>query len=219
MKKFALLILAASLATFASAQKTYLLRVRLKTNEVFKYAVDVETMGFTMNMTMQQKVIGVSGNKFTVNTTMGAMKMNGKPMPEAATKQIRQMLVTTVTDDRGRVISTKTTGLPNMSSGAQNATVPFPAAAIAIGQKWSGKANINGTEVQTDYKLAGVKSMGGVQVAVIESVPKGVPGMKLSGPIVLTIDLKKGIPVTMSMNGSMTGPQGTQTMKMSMRRI
>lgn len=214
MKKFALLLMALTLAVFASAQKGYLLRLRLKPNEVVKYAMAIQTMGMNIDMTMQLKITKVANHQYTMVTTMGAMSMNGKPMPAQSQEQMKKMVVTTVVDERGRTISTKATGMP-MGTGTQSSTVPFPEGPVTVGKTWSGKSNVNNVQVETTYKFVGVKTVNGVQTALIESTPQGIPAMKLDKPIVTAVDLVKGIPVTLSMSGSVNN----NPMKMTMRKV
>jgi|GEM_PF-4440336 len=213
MKKYALLLAALSLAAFAPAQKGYLLRLRLKQNEVVKYDMAVTSMGMNIDMGMKLTCTKVAGHQYTLVTTMGSMTMNGKPVPAQQAEQIKKMVVTTVVDDQGRTLSTKTTGVPGMGPDSQSTTVPFPAGPVTVGKTWTGTNKVNNMSINTTYKFVGVKSVGGVQCAMIESTPNGIPGMKLDKPILTAVDLSKGIPIQLIM--SATVGQGAQTGKMT----
>lgn len=224
MKKALLIASFVGVAAISSAQTSHLLRIKAKAGQSYRYQMNVDTgMGaqtMKIGMQMAMKVAKVQNNQFTVNTTMGSVTMGGKPAPPAVTDQLAKMLITTIMDARGRILKTETKGIPGMAPGAgQGSSIPFPQNAIKIGGTWTGEADIQGQKVKTSYKLIQIKSILGKQAAVIHATPTGMTGFKSNGPIVYSVELATGFPLSMSMSGTATQGTSVQNMKMSMRRL
>jgi hypothetical protein len=221
MKKSLVIASIIGLAAIATPQSAHLLRIKAKTGQSFKYAMDIQSgASMKMGMTMNMKIAKATANEITVNSTMGNMVMNGQPAPAAAADMIKKMLVVTVMDPRGRILKTETKGIPGMTGAAnQGSSVPFPQAAVRIGGTWSGEANIQGQKVKTNYKLIAVKPVMGKQAAVIHATPIGMTSFKPNGPIVFSIELATGFPLSMDMTGTATQGTSTQQVKMTMRRV
>ncbi len=223
MKKGLLVASFVGLSVLASAQTSHLLRIKTKTGQTYRYQMNMEqggngqTMKFGIQMAM--KVAKVQNNQFTINTTMGGVTMNGQAAPPQLADTLKQMLITTVMDPRGRVLKTETKGIPGMGSAAQGSAVPFPEKAVKVGGTWTGEAEVQGQKVKTSYKLVQIKSVLGKQAAVIHATPSATPNFKTKGPIVFAVELSTGFPLSMSMTGTATQGTTTQTMSMTMRRI
>jgi hypothetical protein len=221
MKKTAILLALVGFASFSAAQPAYLLRIKAKPGQAYKYKMDIDqgtTAKIGMNMTM--KVTKVQKGETTINTTMGAFTMNGQPAPAQIADQMKKLLIVSVMDARGRTLRTETKGLQGFSGAAnQGNTVPYPEKPVKVGGTWTGEAEMRGTKVKTSYKLVGVKAVAGRQAAVIHAVPSNMPGLKLSGPIVFSVELATGFPISMSMSGTATQGTATQKIKMTMLRV
>lgn len=223
MKKGLLIASFCGIAVLATAQTSHLLRIKSKPGQTYRYQMNMEQGGGGQSMKigiqMAMKVAKVQNSQFTINTTMGGVTMNGQAAPPQVADQLKQMLITTVMDPRGRILKTETKGIPGMGPGAQGAAVPFPEKAVKVGGTWSGEAEVQGQKVKTTYKLVQIKSVLGKQAAVIHATPSATPSFKANGPIVFAVELATGFPLSMTMNGTSTQGSTTQTMKMTMRRI
>lgn len=223
MKKGLLIASFVGLAVLASAQTSHLLRIKTKAGQTYRYQMNMEQGGSGQTMKigiqMAMKVAKVQNSQFTINTTMGGVTMNGQAAPPQLADQLKQMLITTVMDPRGRVLKTETKGIPGMNAGAQGSAVPFPEKAVKIGGTWTGEAEVQGQKVKTTYKLVQIKSVLGKQAAVIHATPNATTNFKTKGPIVFAVELATGFPLSMSMTGTATQGTTTQTMTMTMRRI
>jgi hypothetical protein len=223
MRKVFLFACLIFVAAMAPAQQSVLLRLKTKSGQVFKYTMKMQGSGpQAMNMAMQMnmKVAAVKNGQVTMNTTMGNITMNNRPLPPQAAAQLKKMLIVTVMDSRGRVLKTETKGVPGAPSGGgtEGSSVPFPEKAVRIGQSWTGDATIQGKKVKTSYKLVGFKTIAGKSAAVIHATPQDMPQMKLDGPIVFSVEIATGFPLSMSMSGSVGGGAQSQKMKMTMSR-
>lgn len=223
MKKAVILLSFLALASAVPAQQSVLLRIKAKPGQSFKYSMRMQgsgAQGMNMGMQLSMKVSAVKNKQYTMNTTMGSITMNNQPLPAQASEQIKKMLIVTVLDERGRVLKTETKGVPGAPAGGgpEGSSVPFPEKAIKVGQTWTGEATLQGQKVQTTYKLIALKTVSGKPAAVIHATPKNMPQMKLDGPIVFSVELATGFPISMSMSGTVSqGAQG-QKMKMTMSR-
>ncbi|MBC8065227.1 MAG: hypothetical protein H7Y17_10380 [Chlorobia bacterium] len=209
---------------FAGAQPSQLLRIKTKAGQSYSYLMTVQQgagaqsmkIGFQMTM----KIAKVQSGQFTMNTTMGEVTMNGQPAPPAATVQLKKLLVVSVLDSRGRILKSETRGVPGMSDAAnQGSSVPFPEKAVKVGGTWVGEADIQGQKVKTTYKLIAFKPVAGKQAAVIHAVPSGMKNFVVKGPIVFSVELATGFPLSMSMAGTATQGTSTQNVAMTMRRL
>jgi hypothetical protein len=217
MKKALILISLLATVALVPAQQ-YQLKINAKAGQTFKYVMDIISAGpqaSKIGMQMNMKITKVEKGQFTVTTTMGGMTMNGSPAPPTVADQIKQMVLINVMDSRGKVLKSEAKGLPGMPSGNQGTSVPFPAKPIRIGNTWTGEADIQGKKIKTSYKLIAVKQVAGKQAAVIHATPQNVPQMTLDGPIVFSVELATGFPISMSMSGR----GGPGTVKMTLRRI
>lgn len=223
MKKATLFLTLLAVTATVPAQQSVLLRLKAKPGQNFKYTMRMQgsgTQAMNMAMQMSMKVTSVKNKQFTTNTSMGSITMNNQPLPPQAAEQMKKMLIVTVMDERGRVLKTEMKGIPGAPSGGgmEGSSVPFPAGPIKIGQSWSGEATLQGQKVQTTYKLVGLKPVAGRPAAVIHATPKNMPQMTLDGPIVFSVELATGFPLSMSMSGTATRGNQTQKMKMTMNR-
>jgi len=217
MKKALILVSFLAVAALAPAQQ-YQLKINAKAGQNFKYLMDIASGGpqaSKIGMQMNMKVTKVEKGLFTVAMTMGEMTMNGQPAPASVSDQIKQMVMINVMDSRGTVIKSETKGLPGMPAGNQGTSVPFPAKPVKIGGTWTGEATIQGKKIKTSYKLIAVKQVSGKQAAVIHATPEQTPQMTLDGPIVFSVELATGFPISMSMSGK----SGPRTVKMTLRRL
>ena len=192
MKKAILLLPFLCLAAASSAQSSQLLRIKAKPNQVFKYVMDIQTgtpsQSMKIGMGMTMKIAGVKNGQYTINSTIGNVTMNGQPAPPAASEQLKKMLMVTVMDSRARVLKSETRGVQGMPSGNnQGTSIPFPEKPVKVGSTWSGKANIQGQTVETNYKLIAFKPVNGKSAAVIHATPKGMATFKTNGPIVYSV--------------------------------
>ena len=221
MKKAIILSVLVGAAALGSAQPSYLLRVKAKPGQVFKYAMTVNNgPSNKMGMNMAMKVVKVQNSVFTINTTMSNMTMNGQAMPLQALEQIKKMLIVTTMSARGDTLKTEVKGVPGMTSApGQGSSVPFPAGPVKVGSSWKGTSNVQGQKVETTYKLTGIKTVLGKQAAVIQATPKGITGFKANGPIVFSVELATGFPLSMSMNGTATQGGQSQPIKITMSRL
>ena len=221
MKTTAILVALVGFAAVSAAQPSYLLRIKAKPGQAYKYKMDIQQgASGTMGMNMTMKVVKVQKGETTLNTTMGGFTMNGQPAPPQVAEQMKNLLIISVMDARGRTLRSETKGIPGFSGAAnQGSTVPYPEKAVKVGGTWSGEADMRGTKVKTNYKLVGVKSVAGRQAAVIHAVPSNMPGIKLSGPIVFSVELATGFPISMSMSGTASQGTATQKIKMTMLRV
>jgi hypothetical protein len=221
MKKTAILLGLVGLASFSIAQPAYLLRVKAKPGQAFKYQMNIDqgpTAKIGMQMTM--KAVKVEKGLTTLNTTMGSFTMNGQPAPAAIADQMKKMLIVSVMDARGRTIKTEIKGVPGAPATAnQGNTVPYPEKPVRIGGTWSADADFQGQKLKTTYKLIAVKSVSGKQAAVIHAVPTNMPNFKPDGPIVFSVELATGLPISMSMSGTASRGTATQKVKITMLRV
>jgi hypothetical protein len=218
MKKAVLLLSLFAIASAVPAQQSVLLRIKAKPGQSFKYNMRMRG-GMNLGMLLNMKVASVKNKQFTMNTTMGNITMNNQPLPPQAADQLKKMLVVSVMDERGRVLKTETRGVPGApTGGTEGSSVPFPEKPIRVGQSWSGEATFQGKKVQTTYKLIGLKTVSGKPAAIIHATPKNMPQMKLDGPIVFSVELATGFPLSMSMSGTVTRGTQSQKMKMTMNR-
>jgi hypothetical protein len=223
MRKVFVFLALASLASVGFAQKTYLLRIKVKPGQVFKYRMNVKSgttaQSMTVGLNMTMNVTGAKNNQFTIASTMGGVTLNGKPAPAAAASQLSKMKTITVMDSRANIVKSEIQGMPGAPQSPQGSSVPFPQNAIKIGATWSGKANIQGQQVETVYKLIAVKPVMGKMAAVIHATPKGIANLKTKGPIVYSVELATGFPLSMNMVGTVTQGTTTQNMSMTMQRM
>jgi hypothetical protein len=108
MKKIACLFAIAGLAALSVAQPSYLLRIKAKPGQSYKYAMNIDqgaAAKIAMQMTM--KVAKVQKGETTLNTTMGNFMMNGQPAPPAVSEQMKKLLIEGRTDLLHRFISKK----------------------------------------------------------------------------------------------------------------
>jgi hypothetical protein len=221
MKKTAILLGVLGLVAASFAQPSYLLRIKGKPGQTFKYQMNVDQgPSGKMGMQMSMKVAKVQAGQTTVNTTMGGMTMNGQAAPPQIAEQFKKMMIVTVMDARGRTLKTETKGVPGFTGSAnQGNTVPYPDKPVKVGGTWSGESDVQGTKVKTNYKLVQVKSVSGKQAAVIHATPTNMPGMKLDGPIVFSVELATGFPISMSMSGTASRGTASQKVKVTMLRM
>lgn len=224
MNKGLLIASFVSVVAFAGAQPSQLLRIKTKAGQSYRYVMNVQTGAGTQSMKvgmqMAMKVIKVQNGQFTIHTTMGGVTMNGQPAPAAATAQLKNLLVVSVMDSRGRILRSETKGVPGMGNSAnQGSSVPFPEKPVKIGGTWIGEAEIQGQKVKTTYKLIAFKPVSGRQAAVIHAVPSGMSSFQVKGPIVFSVELATGFPLSMSMTGTATQGTATQNVAMTMRRL
>lgn len=196
----------------------YLFRVKYTKGEVIRH---VMTMNFDMGMgapggkkpapmTSQstQKVLSVSGDKATIEVTMGDV---------AGTKIPKQKITM---DSRGR---------PSGGGSAQgNISVALPEKAVKVGSTWTGDLSgaMGGTaSANATYKLLGFKTVGGKNAANIAFTVKGnVQGMAMSGTgtvLMLTSDgsmYSTSMAMTMNMPAQQKGAK-PMNMKMSMTMV
>lgn len=221
MKKTAILFGLIGLASLSVAQPAYLLRIKAKPGQAFKYQMNID-QGATakMGMQMTMKVTKVQKGETTLNTSMGKMMMNGQPAPPQIADQMGKLLIITVMDARGRTLKSETKGIQGFSgAGNQGNTVPYPEKPVKIGGTWTAEADMRGSKVKTTYKLVAVKPVAGKQAAVIHAVPSNMPGFKADGPIVFSVELATGFPISMSMSGTASQGTATQKVKMTMLRV
>jgi len=217
MKKALLAISLVASVVLAPAQQ-YQLKINAKAGQSFKYVMDILSSGpqtSKIGMQMNMKVTKVEKGQFTVTTTMGGMTMNGQPAPASISDQLKQMVMINVMDAHGKVLKSETKGLPGMPTSNQGTSVPFPVKAVRIGDKWSGETTVQGKKIVTSYKLIAVKTVSGMQAAVIHASPQQMPQMSADGPIVFSIELATGFPISMSMSGK----SARGAMKMTLRRL
>ncbi len=223
MKKSLLILPALCLAAFSAGQGAQLLRIKAKPGQVMKYVMDMQSgtssQSMKMGMGMTMKVAAVKNGQWTIHSTIGNVTMNGQPAPAAATEQLKKMLMVTVMDSRATVLKSETRGIAGMPNNSQGTSVPFPKNPVKVGSTWSGSASIQGQKVETSYKLIAFKPVNGKAAAVIHATPKGMANFKTNGPIVYSVELATGFPLSMSMTGTVTQGTNTQTMKMTMRRV
>jgi hypothetical protein len=219
VKKYLLAFLILGSAAVCHAQGKYLLRIHLAPGQVLKYATSVNTGTMDIGMTMAMKCVSAAKKQFTVNTTMGSMTMNKQPMPAQAAAMMKQMLVITVMNERGVVISNKVTGIPGMNSGgSQAASVPLPEKPVGVGDSWTGVGEYNGQKLPTSYKVTGLKKVGGKTALVLSSTVNN-PSLKLDKPVVTVLDVSTGLPFSVEMSGTVVRGTSKQPMKMVMKRI
>lgn len=123
-------------------------------------------------------------------------------------------------DNRGKVVSGSVPGMDSLS-------VAMPAGPVAVGQKWSETRNLSGgmtggagsMKVTTNYTFKGVKSVGGRQVAVIDTSTSigGNPQMSGTGTGTMTLDLADGMLRNFSMSQTMKIKNGQNTMTLPVK--
>lgn len=223
MKKGLLIASLVGLAAIASAQQTHLLRIKVKAGQTYRYQMNMDTSAGAQSqkigIQMAMKVAKVQNSQFTVNSTIGGITMNGQPAPAAVADQLKQIMTTSVMDARGNILKTETKGMPGMGQATQGSSIPFPQQAVKVGATWSGVAEMQGQKVKTNYKLIAIKPVMGKQAAVIHATPTGMKNFTPKGPIVFSVELATGFPLSMNMTG--TASQGTQkqNISMTMRRL
>lgn len=224
MKKGLLIASFIGLAALSSAQQAHLLRIKVKAGQTYRYQMNMDTSAGArsqkIGIQMLMKVAKVQNSQFTVNSTIGGITMNGQPAPAAVADQLKQIMTISVMDARGNILKTETKGMPGMGQAAgQGSSIPFPQNAVKVGGTWSGVAEMQGQKVKTNYKLIAIKPIMGKQAAVIHATPTGMKNFTPKGPIVFSVELATGFPLSMNMTG--TASQGTQkqNISMTMRRL
>ncbi len=224
MKKSLILLSVLSLVALSPAQQSQLLRIKAKQGQKFNYLMTVDggsgAQTMKMSMQMNMKIAGATKNQVTIHSTIGTTSMNGQPMPAAAAEQLKKLLIVTTMDELGRVLKSETRGVPGMTgNGMEGSSVPFPATPVTVGSTWSGKSTFQGKKYDTSYKVIRFKSVLGRPAAVIHATPKGIPQLKLSEPIVFSVELASGFPISMNMKGTVNNGTGNQKIKMTMVRL
>lgn len=182
----------------AFAQEAYTLRRAFKVNEIRRYKVVMEmngeivmgqnTMPLNMQMVMvyREKVAGIKDGKATIQTSYESSKMyvNGQEFSLPDMPNMRDVVVTTVIDERNRVHEVR--GLERLQAASPfgnlnfgtglNAAALFPEEPIKVGDTWQTdfplpKAKEMGLVMK--HTLVSVTNVGGVQAAVIRTEFEG----------------------------------------------
>lgn len=170
-------------------------------------------MTMKMDMPLKVKCTGIKGDVYTLVTTSGPLKMNGKAMQgqkaETATVKV---------NSKGEMID------GNASSMNFNA-MKMPTTPIAVGSSWKGTINMPGGNgaVNATYKFNGIKMINGKECAVLGVVMSmDGPMGKLSGSGTMNILTADGQPLNMNMKmagnvnaGAAGGGAGSAPMKVS----
>lgn len=179
----------ATTGTSAPAGDTVTLKLNPTQGETYNYVITSEVMGQKNNTEMSMKCEKVEGDKITMVTTVGSIK------------------ITTVSDTTGKVQDTKVEGAPAGTPAPETNSLAFPAGPIKVGDTWDGSMKMQGTEIKAHYKLAKVED----GVATIESTMEGLPAtITLDGPGVTQLDLKTGMPISTLTKMKMKGPDGKE---------
>lgn len=182
----------------AFAQEAYKLRRAFKVNEIRLYKTVVEMNGEivmgqnTMPLNMQmvtvyrEKVAGIKEGKATIHTSYESFKMymNGQEFSLPDMPNMRDVVVTTVIDERNRVYEVRglerlqgSNPFGNLNFGTGiNTTALFPEEPIKVGDTWQTDfplAKAKETGLVMKHTFVSVANVGGVQAAVIRSEFEG----------------------------------------------
>ncbi|MBC8065226.1 MAG: hypothetical protein H7Y17_10375 [Chlorobia bacterium] len=194
-----------------SADKSITLKMAPKQGEKYSYVMTSSGAASTeMGMTMTAEK--VEADKITLVTTFDSMKMNGTDAPAAVMDAMKKMKVITEMDSSGKSLSTKIEGAPAGTPTPDASSTTYPTTPIKVGDTWEGTVKMSGTEMKTKYKLAKIETVGGMEVAVLESTTEGMPaGASQDGPTVTSVEIATGMPVSMMTKMKMKGADGKET--------
>ncbi len=185
----------AILPAFAQDATGYKLRRSFKVNEIRRYKLVTDMNGemrmgensmplnMQMVMTYREKVAGIKEGKATIHTTFEDMKMfmNGQEFANPMAPNMSNVVVTTVVDDRNRLLEIK--GIEALAAGAggmggmnmgpgYNTPAPFPEGEIKVGETWEIEVPIPNAKdftLKAKQTLVGVEKVGGVDAARIKT--------------------------------------------------
>jgi hypothetical protein len=221
IRRFGLVLLGASLlAPLADAQVTrsgngYLFRQKYTKGQTIRYNMTMEQQGAAQGqamkiaMPMTQTVRDVNKGVADLTIRVGPMTMNGRPMGEAQTLNLKM-------DARNQIV-----GGASGPSGQMQAVLPQ--GAIRVGQTWTSDMPLQGMpgggNAKATYKFNGIKNVGGRQVAEVgvTFTTTGSPSMTGNGTMLILVSDGSLQRSNLTMSTSMKGQDGrTNTIRFVM---
>lgn len=194
--------------------KTYTLKLDPKAGETFSYSTSMSG-AVSMEMPMTMKVVKSDPNQVVIETRIGAVTVNGQPLPGG--EMMKNAVMTITEDHTGHVQNASVTGVPpqlqaSMQNSATANQASYPDHPVKIGDTWSGETSSSGQKVAASYKLVKIDTVAGKQAAILEVTPEGAK-VASNGPMTLSIELANGMPIEMS--GSFQVMGKAENMKMT----
>jgi hypothetical protein len=207
MKKSLALISVLAIAAISPANP-YLLRVNAKPGQTFRYNLVMRSSMMRVQTGMTMKAINVQNKLTTFHTTIGSLTVDGKPAP--GSERLKSILMITVLDGLGNIVKSEVKGMPKDQAATNQTAVPFPVKAVKLGDKWTAVGVVQNKKVNTTYTLKEIKTVNGMKAAVIHAVPDSMAQVKPNGPIVFSVELATGMPISMKMSGQAVQVDGTK---------
>ncbi len=185
-----------------SSGEGQLMRINVAKGDTFAYDLNMESgqpQPSKISFNMEMAVTDVKDGKITMVSKILGGTMNGAPIPAAQLEMMKKIVTTSVMDQQGKVLETKTEGTAAPSSGSNN-SVPFPDGPVKVGDKWDGETDVNGKKVKAEYTLVAIEEINGKSCAKLEATVN-TPDMKLDGPMVYWVELANGMLMKLEFSG------------------
>lgn len=214
--------LLATLTAFA-APKPYLLRLRVKPGQVYRYEIRMKNGSGAQtsnNVTqIEMKVATVIKDKISVASRVTSLTQNGKPVTGTMLANVQKLKPINLMNDRGETLGVIVNGKQTKGSGGGISGAGFPTRAVQPGDSWqSPVATVDGKTTKATVKFVRVENFQGKPAAyLIASVPqaKGVT----ASPTKMWVDLDTGMLFKLEMSATMKQGSVTGQMSIVMTRI
>lgn len=208
----------------------YLLRAKYSKGERLAYALQTATAVPTMTQTAQApqkvqigtqmvlEVLNVQGTVATLNVRLAPFTMNGKPVGGGNGQNFQVKL-----DNTNKPIGG---GPPNLSSMSTIGGTIFPDKPLKIGDSFTRNVQTSGIggmpiSLKTVFTFAGLKNLGGKQVAQLNLVMNGsgTPAMTGTGVTYLSVADGSLVRSTSNIDAHISGPQSPKPLSLKVTAV